>query len=40
MTARQAAYQVVLRVFEEDAYADRVLRSAAKDLDGRDRSLA
>ena len=34
MTARQAAYQVVLRVFEEDAYADRVLRSAAKDLDG------
>ena len=40
MTARQAAYQVVLRVFEEDAYADRVLRSAAKDLDGRDRALA
>jgi 16S rRNA (cytosine967-C5)-methyltransferase len=40
MTARQAAYQVVLRVFEEDAYADRVLRSAAKDLDSRDRSLA
>jgi 16S rRNA (cytosine967-C5)-methyltransferase len=40
MTAREAAYQVVLRVFEEDAYADRVLRSAAKDLDGRDRALA
>jgi len=40
MTARQAAYQVVLRVFEEDAYADRVLRSAAKDLDSRDRALA
>jgi 16S rRNA (cytosine967-C5)-methyltransferase len=40
MTARQAAYQVVLRVFEEDAYADRVLRSAAKDLDSRDHALA
>ena len=37
MTARQAAYEVVLRVFEEDAYADRVLRSVATDLDGRDR---
>ena len=40
MTARQAAYEVVLRVFEEDAYADRVLRSAAKDLDSRDHALA
>src|SRR5881396_2766951 len=40
MTARQVAYEVVLRVFEDDAYADRVLRSAAKDLDGRDRALA
>ena len=40
MTARQAAYQVILRVFEEDAYADRVLRSAAKDLDSRDHALA
>ncbi|MDX6368730.1 MAG: rRNA (cytosine967-C5)-methyltransferase [Gaiellaceae bacterium] len=40
MTARQAAYEVVLRVFEDDAYADRVLRSAAKDLDSRDRALA
>ena len=40
MTAREAAYQVVLRVFEDDAYADRVLRSAAKGLDGRDRALA
>ena len=29
MTARQAAYQVILRVFEDDAYADRVLRQAA-----------
>ncbi len=40
MNARQAAYQVVLRVFEDDAYADRVLRGAAKDLDSRDRALA
>jgi 16S rRNA (cytosine967-C5)-methyltransferase len=40
MTARQAAYEVVLRVFEEDAYTDRVLRSVAADLDGRDRALA
>jgi 16S rRNA (cytosine967-C5)-methyltransferase len=40
VTARQAAYQVVLRVFEDDAYADRVLRSAAASLDSRDRALA
>ncbi len=40
MTAREAAYQVVLRVFEDDAYADRVLRSAAGGLDVRDRALA
>ena len=40
MTARQAAYQVVLRVFEDDAYADRVLRTAAANLDSRDRALA
>jgi 16S rRNA (cytosine967-C5)-methyltransferase len=40
MTARQAAYEVVLRVFEEDAYADRVLRSAAERLEPRDRALA
>ena len=40
MTARAAAYQVVLRVFEDDAYADRVLRAAAVDLDSRDRALA
>jgi 16S rRNA (cytosine967-C5)-methyltransferase len=40
LTARQAAYQVVLRVFEDDAYADRVLRSAAKGLDARDHGLA
>jgi 16S rRNA (cytosine967-C5)-methyltransferase len=40
VTARRAAYEVVLRVFEEDAYADRVLRSVAAELDGRDRALA
>jgi len=40
MTARQAAYEVVLRVFEDDAYADRVFRSAAERLDARDRALA
>jgi 16S rRNA (cytosine967-C5)-methyltransferase len=40
VTAREAAYQVVLRVFEDDAYADRVLRTAAAGLDQRDRALA
>ena len=40
MTARKAAYEVVLRVFEDEAYADRVLRSAAKGLDTRDHGLA
>jgi 16S rRNA (cytosine967-C5)-methyltransferase len=39
-TARRAAYQVVLRVFEDDAYADRVLRTAAAGLDPRERALA
>jgi 16S rRNA (cytosine967-C5)-methyltransferase len=38
--ARRAAYEVVLRVFEDDAYADRVLRSAVSPLDTRDRALA
>jgi 16S rRNA (cytosine967-C5)-methyltransferase len=40
LTAREAAYQVVLRVFEDDAYADRVLRSVAAKLDSRERALA
>jgi 16S rRNA (cytosine967-C5)-methyltransferase len=40
VTARSAAYEVVLRVFEDDAYADRVLRTVARDLDSRDRALA
>ena len=38
--ARRAAYEVLLRVAEEGAYADRALRSASADLDDRDRSLA
>ena len=38
--ARRAAYEVLLRVFEEDAYADRALRSASASLDDRDRALA
>ena len=38
--ARLAAYEVIRRVFEEDAYADRALRSASERLDDRDRSLA
>ena len=38
--ARRAAYAVVLRVFEDDAYADRALDSAVEGLDDRDRALA
>jgi len=38
--ARHAAYEVLLRVFEDDAYADRALRSASQRLDDRDRALA
>jgi len=38
--ARSAAYEVVRRVFEDGAYADRALRSASEGLDDRDRSLA
>ena len=38
--ARRAAYEVVRRVFEHDAYADRALRSAVEGLDERDRALA
>ena len=38
--ARRAAYEVLLRVFEQDAYADRVFRTAARDLDERDRAFA
>jgi 16S rRNA (cytosine967-C5)-methyltransferase len=39
-TARAAAYEVVLRVFEQDAYADRAFRSAAATLNPRDRAFA
>ena len=38
--ARRAAYEVLLRVSEEGAYADRALRSASAELDDRDRALA
>jgi 16S rRNA (cytosine967-C5)-methyltransferase len=38
--AREAAFEVLLRVFEDDAYADRALRAAATGLAGRDRALA
>ena len=38
--ARSAAYGVIRRVFEEDAWADRALHGAARDLDARDRALA
>src|SRR6185437_5891885 len=38
--ARRAAYETLLRVFEQEAYADRVFRTAARDLDERDRAFA
>ena len=38
--ARRAAYEVVHRVFEDDAYADRAFAVAAAGLDARDRALA
>jgi len=38
--ARRAAFEVVRRVFEEEAYADRALASAVEGLDDRDRALA
>ena len=38
--ARRAAYEVLLRVFEQEAYADRAFRTAAKGLDERDRGFA
>ena len=38
--ARKAAYDVVRRVFEEEAYADRALGAAVDGLDARDRALA
>jgi 16S rRNA (cytosine967-C5)-methyltransferase len=38
--ARAAAFDVLLRVFEDGAYADRAFRAAAAGLDDRDRALA
>ncbi len=38
--ARRVAFEVVRRVFEDDAYADRAFRSAASGLDDRDRAFA
>ena len=38
--ARRAAYEVLRRVFEEEAYADRALRSASEGLGERDVALA
>ncbi|HUK94784.1 MAG TPA: transcription antitermination factor NusB [Gaiellaceae bacterium] len=38
--ARRAAFDTVLRVFEEGAYANRAFPSAAAGLDRRDRALA
>ncbi|MFN8201885.1 MAG: 16S rRNA (cytosine(967)-C(5))-methyltransferase RsmB [Solirubrobacteraceae bacterium] len=38
--ARRAAYVVLRRVFEQGAYADRVLRKAAEGLGPRDRAFA
>ena len=40
MSARQAAYDVLIRVFEQGAYADRAFRSAAATLSARDRAFA
>ncbi len=38
--ARRAAFEVVRRTFDDDAYADRALASAVEGLDPRDRALA
>lgn len=38
--ARAAAFDVIRRVFENEAYADRALRTASAALDDRDRALA
>ena len=38
--ARRAAYEVLLRVFEQEAYADRAFRSAAEGLEERERAFA
>jgi 16S rRNA (cytosine967-C5)-methyltransferase len=38
--ARRAAFEVVRRVFEDEAYADRALPAAVEGLDAHDRALA
>jgi 16S rRNA (cytosine967-C5)-methyltransferase len=38
--ARRAAYEVLVRVFEQEAYADRAFRTAANGLDERERGFA
>ncbi len=38
--SRRVAHRVLLRVFEEDAYADRAFASEAASLDARDRAFA
>ncbi len=38
--ARRAAFSVVRRVFEDDAYADRMLEGAVAGLDARERAFA
>ena len=38
--ARTAAFAVLVRVFEDGAYADRAFRAAVEGLDDRDRALA
>ena len=38
--ARRVAHQVILRVFEEDAYADRAFAASALGLDERERAFA
>ncbi len=38
--ARRIAHRVLIRVFEEDAYADRAFAAEAKELDPRDRAFA
>ena len=40
LPARKVAYETVLRVFDDDAYADRAFRSVSSGLDLRDRALA
>jgi 16S rRNA (cytosine967-C5)-methyltransferase len=38
--ARRAAFETVLRVFEDDAYADRAFRGSVAGVDPRERALA